>query len=442
MANRRAYERLIGAKSRLLVTQPWYGVMAMRMEFIEAHPSECPTMGVRVSTAGGGKIICAYNPEFVLKLFSEGVNTLVSVIQHEIEHVVRLHCVRHTTEHPTVWNIAADMVCNGRKNDKRIENLPDDCVFFPDQWDTNVATEEVAAKLMDEGHVTFKCPMCGGTMGSDGQGQGQGNGDGDEDEGQDNSGGGGGSGDDKCPCCGQEGGGDDGGGKSFGKIYDDHGQWKKSDANKEDAKEIVRHAVQEATSQHAGHVPGHLTEDLKKLEKPSYNWKNALKEFVGRTCGTKRSTHSRPARRFPDAFGMKGYSRHGSARLTIMVDTSGSVSSIMLSHFFAEVEHISWKYKIILVQFDHGVQDVNMKYRRGDWRKIKVKGRGGTCFHSVLDHIEKEKLVGQANIILTDGEAPWPDNKPYPVIWAISNHHNDKIEAPWGTNIKLPRYYE
>jgi predicted metal-dependent peptidase len=83
-----------------------------------------------------------------------------------------------------------------------------------------------------------------------------------------------------------------------------------------------------------------------------------------------------------------------------------------------------------------------MKYRRGDWRKIKVKGRGGTCFISALDYIEENKLVGQANIILTDGEASWPDEKPYPVIWAISNNHRDSIKAPWGIQVKLPQFFE
>ena len=105
--------RLEKARCLLLTHEPWYGHVAMNMTWIET--SIVRTMGVRV--VHGGDVQCLYNPLFVKELT---VPEICFVIQHEVEHVVRCHCLRNGLSDRLTFNVAADMVVNGSKSLPRI----------------------------------------------------------------------------------------------------------------------------------------------------------------------------------------------------------------------------------------------------------------------------------------------------------------------------------
>jgi predicted metal-dependent peptidase len=431
-------DKLMSARCRLITTEPWYGTMASLMRWMKNTAT--PTMGVRM--VRGGEIEALFNEEWADKL---DIEELMAVVKHEIEHVVRLHITRSGSDREhKIWNVAADMITNGTERNPRIENLPKGGIHLPtDHINEEATTEEAYDILAKKGmKLQISCPMCGGSGkcgqdqgGGGGQDQQQGGGQG-AGQGQDQSG----QGQDgpDCPMCGGQG---DGGGSGAGRItvkgtwIDDHSIWQESTVSKDEARQVVKDMTEQAAIKACGNVPGHLVEVLKGLEKPIVNWRYVFRQLIGRKAGGKRTTFSRRSRRH-NHFGVPGKSSHACVPLNIMVDTSGSMSSKDLELVFTEIEAMSQRFKITLIQFDHGVQGKPAKYHRGDWKKIKILGRGGTSFTKVLDYIEENKLVADANIILTDGYAPFGDERPYYVLWAIVNKD---VKPPWGDHVVITK---
>ena len=94
-------------------------------------------------------------------------------------------------------------------------------------------------------------------------------------------------------------------------------------------------------------------------------------------------------------------------------------------------------FQIQLVEFDYNIQHVG-RYKHGDWKKIKMHGRGGTSFQNLIAEInkgEKGSSPGRLVIIFTDGEADWPEKQPYPIVLIIvSENLKDARQPPdWAT---------
>lgn len=120
-----------------------------------------------------------------------------------------------------------------------------------------------------------------------------------------------------------------------------------------------------------------------------------------------------------------------------MVDTSGSIDIKALTVAFSEIkgaiEQFKGKLTAKLGFFDYHVKKVVDFDTVDDLMKIKPIGGGGTDFFSVFEYVEKlgVEQISQI-IILTDGEAPYPDEemaKGIPVLWLINNK---KETPPWG----------
>jgi predicted metal-dependent peptidase len=198
--------------------------------------------------------------------------------------------------------------------------------------------------------------------------------------------------------------------------------------SKDEARQIVKNMTEQAISRAAGKTPGHVFELLKRLEKPIVNWKNKFRQMIGRKAGGKRVTFTRRSRRH-NRFGIPGKSSHATIPLTVAVDTSGSMSSKDLENVFTEIEAMSQRFKITLLLFDHCVQGKPQQYHRGDWKKIKLHGRGGTNFVGLFDWMEENKAIGQANLVLTDGYDNFGPKRPYHIMWCIVNK---EVKPPWG----------
>ncbi len=102
--NKAANDRLIRARSHLLLDHPFYGTLAMRLKFIE-------TASVKTLSVDGKHVM--YNPDFINSLPD---NELVkSALAHEVMHCVLHHCGvdnRGIHLNPTKWNRAADYAVN------------------------------------------------------------------------------------------------------------------------------------------------------------------------------------------------------------------------------------------------------------------------------------------------------------------------------------------
>lgn len=404
---------LMRARCKLLTLNPWYGTMASMFRWKPLEGSGLKTIGVRV--VDGGYVDCIYSPEFCDKLT---VDEMMGVIQHEIEHIVRLHCVRVGSRDARRWNHATDFTINGKESKPNIPNLPqkDDIkgIYYPEEWQDNMTSEELYDRLQKT-RIRYKAPKPGSQAAKDWP---------------------------KKDPNGNPQDIVDGPADATEEIVvegelDDHDIWAGSTVGEDEARQVVKDMVRQAGIK-AGNVPGHLQDAIAALEAPVINWKYELRQFMGRAIGGRRLTWSRANRKRPE-FGVKGKSNHASVKLTIGVDTSGSVSQKLLEQFFSELEMISQKFKITLVQFDHGYQRHD-NYHRGDWKRIPIQGRGGTSFVEFFKAIEEKKLVGKCNIVLTDGEAPHGPERPYPVLWVIMPHGDKRhVTPPWGQHIFIEK---
>jgi len=422
-------DTVVKARCRIQTREPWYAVFSARFDWIKSE--QVDTMGVRFRR--GGRVECLYNPKFCQKL---SINQIIAVIKHEIEHIVRLHLKRGwgSDENHRLRNIAQDWVINGPKQEKRIEDLPDEGAFLPipsktpkedlKMWEgVNLSqlnedmTSEELFDWLKENTKTEKIYISGGSgdsgsNGSNGKGQSE---------------------------------------AEVGEVtvikqnnnildiqlHDDHSVWKESDATPDEMRQTARRICREATRQ-AGKSPGHLSSDITALNKPQYSWARILRNVMGRCVGGKRRTFSKLNRR-TEMFGIKGTSRRASIPLTLLVDCSGSVSDKMLERMFTEIESMSSYFKITVVQFDYVVTDVS-RYHKGDWRNFKIKGRGGTNFEGALQFIEENKIVGRLNMILTDGFDSIPTPRSYPVVWVVAGESGQdhlKSQGLWGEIIPI-----
>lgn len=231
--------------------------------------------------------------------------------------------------------------------------------------------------------------------------------------------------------------------KIKGMMVDDHDTWNQSNCSDDEAAQSIKGMIEQAAGICAGKTPSHIEDILKELTKPKVKWRSILRHFIGRKIGGKRKTYSRIHRRAENPFGKKGVSSHAHIPLTVMVDTSGSISELFLKQFFAEIESMAQLFKITVIEFTAAVNKC-YKYKKGMWKSITIYDRGGTNFEAALTYIETNKCVGKVNIILTDGEDACPKERKLDLIWAICPHSDDRFNdikknLNWGEHVHISR---
>ena len=418
-------DRLMNTRCRLMTREPWYGHIAMSMTWI---PSQMPwmpeykrTMGVRI--VNGGDIQCLYYPGFVRKLL---VEELFAVIQHEIEHIVRVHCIRIGHRNPEAWNLVADMTVNGSKSNPRIGYddpgtnklilpLNGNIVWIPDDWPKDETSEYYYDRL-EKQERRRRCPSCGKPIGGRQKKE--------EKE-------------DDCSSCGQNDDGQYSFGGISGKSVDDHSIWNQSDVSEDEARQIIKDVVDQATEKSQGNVPGHLVGAIENLSKPVVRWRELLRHYLGKHVGNQRKTYSRRNRR-RNWFGVPGISHHAAANVCVIIDTSGSIGKRELEQFFAEIDAISSRAKVFVLQWDAKFQGY-AKYRRGDWKKFKVHGRGGTDMAAPVQWLIDNRLVADVQVMLTDGYTGWIDEHSvkFPFITVITTPEGTTNDPEYGSVVRM-----
>jgi len=352
------------ARCALIAHEPWYGHAAMNMTWTSSRQTD--TMGVRV--VKGGEVQCLYNPVFVSEL---SVLELYAVIQHEIEHVVRCHCVRLSARDPVAWNIAADMAVNGlhwcprigfREGPQAKPVIPYEksLVWVPFSWPPDENAEYYYRRLPERK-----------------------------------------------------------GWHMLGRMLDDHSVWETSDVSQSELKGVAYALAKQAKTQSAGKIPGHLERAVADLVHPQLPWRLLLQRYLSIYLGRQRTTYCRRSRR-NDALGVPGRARQEQSHVTVVVDVSGSISQRELSQFFAEVERICQTARVDVLLWDAAFQGFYRHYRPGDWKRIRLTGGGGTDMAAPVDWLVENHAVGDCVVLLTDGACNWPAPRRFPLISVLS----------------------
>jgi len=377
-------DRITDVIMKWYMTSPFFHTYGVHTTFVRNDNSKHKTMGVIPIKHDWLRI--EYDEEFVSGL-SE--SELEGVLLHEFLHIVQLTHDRRGVRVPDPWNIATDAVNNEMiMKDKIISgsnlSLPKDCIDIKQiEEDYDWSGSHIAEVVYD---VIAKDFQNNGGEGKGDDGEEQSN----EGKSPDQSSG--------SPC------------KNY-KNWDNHsglkdvqtGKVKRSLKNDSQLKEALSKAQAETSKRGWGNMTGDGQTFIENLLRPHVNWKKELRKVMKSKLGHRgkfaHKSWRRPHRRdLPIQDKMKS-----EYNVNIVIDTSGSTFSD-LPKFFTEVESILKSYagRARLIQFDTEVTS-DKKYRKGDWKKVKISGLGGTDVQDLFDYIKTKKLHKNFTIIFTDG---------------------------------------
>ena len=216
-----------------------------------------------------------------------------------------------------------------------------------------------------------------------------------------------------------------------------------------DAADLARAAVRDAARRsnfspmrRYGSLPGGFGWLVRRLLRPTIDWRIALRRFVVPAFGGKRRWLPPNRRHIAENLYLPSR-REERLRAVFAIDTSGS-TSLLLPPFFAELAGLLrsfGRYELTVLQCDADVQrvdywsDTSPPTPLEDW---KVQGGGGTNFSPVFSWVEGKSIAPDVLIFLTDGFGPAPDRKPrYPVLWILPDDSIYTPPAPWGGVLRI-----
>jgi len=346
----------------------------------------------------------------------------LAVLRHEIAHFSHKHFARIDGRIHDIWNVACDIAIN-----QYIDDLPKDCCKPLSGMQKKETAEHYYKHLMDNNvKIVGPCSACGGTGrkpkdGKDGKGE-------------------------PCPKC--EGKGHDGGPGTI-TIFDDMrgGKSTLETAEAEAAagtmiKDVIRDRLQNGGPKERdklrGLYGGVFEELIKELSaKPIISWKAAISRFVASfSLYDTRRTLKRPDRRRISPWGTR---KERLPKLIVAIDTSGSISQKVLLDFFGQVRILGMMLSEIRVIGCDAEVGLDVEYRPGMEKRLKITGRGGTDFDPVVDLVNKKYRDYDGLIYLTDGECPLPKNKSkVPLLWVVVN--NKRFPGKPCTHVNMDEY--
>jgi len=375
-------DKIISGRVRLLFDNPFFGTLATSLKLIETEA---------VPTAATDGIHLLFNPNFTNKLSK---SEILFLICHEVLHLVLLTHLRRGNRDIKVWNMATDYAINQLLADEKFHTL-DTCLL--DEKYKEWSAEKIYDHLMknsDEQPKTGKDDwnigevMDGGTIGEDGE-PGQG-----------------------TPM-------------TVGEAA----------VAEQDMKAKIQGAVMAAKK--AGNLPGSLERLVDNICAPKASWKEILQRFIAEkafndweygTCNT----------RLLSQYGIISPVLGGEAlgRLSIIVDTSGSVDEEQLAQFAGEINDILENYdcEINVVYCDTQVNRTD-EFNQDDLPlRLNAVGGGGTMGRPAYEWIAERVEESAAIIHYTDSYLfDWNqiEQPECPVLMACTSKHINDETPDW-----------
>ena len=381
-----AEERITQSRVRLLLTKPFFGQLAVRLK-IEDASDYIPT-----AATDGRRFM--FNREFVNSLTDEMLDFLVG---HEVLHCVFDHMQARGDRKPQLYNAAADYNINMTLVEQNIgKPITEDklqggkiCLDWKysgknsyEIYDDLLKNQE-DAKGMDV-HMNEIEP------GEDGEGEGQ------------------------------------------------------NVEMSEEEKKMLADEIKQATiqaAQAAGEgVPDSIKRMISELVAPKMDWREILRTQLESSIKSD-FTFMRPSKRSGDVI-FPGMNKDEQLDIAVALDTSGSISPVMLRDFLSEVQGIMdqyQSYKVHVFQFDTGVYGADT-FTSDDGRSMneyELKGGGGTDFDVVFNYMEEYSIEPDQLVMFTDGY-PWGSwgNADYcDTLFVIHGDKQRRLKSPFGVTV-------
>ena len=388
-----ARDKIIRARTNLLVSNGFFGTLAMYLKLVEAYKED----GVETMAVDGVHLY--YNAEFTHSLNERECE---GVVAHEVMHCAFQHFSRRGPRDPMKWNIAGDFVINLDITEAGFV-LPGTAITL--DMGMNPSKGEVKGHLLD--------PQFKGMSTEDVY--------------------------ERLPKIKVK-------FYSIGDVKDSPGDASKKEGIKDGWEIAVRTAIHVARAQNAGNLPGSLKRLIGELDKPKISWRDKTRSFIDQSM-TKDISWARINRRsLSIGTLMPGLISDRLNHLVFVVDDSGSINMKLLTEFLSEVSGA----------LDEGVAD-QMTVVYADTRVHHVdhfvpgdlvvphelpNGGGGTAFSNSFKWIKDNVPEASCIIYLTDlrvndfGEEP-----ECPCLWAVyapdSIYDQLAAAAPFGTPLQV-----
>ena len=419
---RKYIQRLFLSRMRILCNHGFYGLLLMHMIYaVDEEVETACTDGKRIT----------FGTDFLDSLSDAELDF---VMMHEVLHVVLQHCLRGNNRDPENFNIACDIVVN---SNILLENNMKSASITLSQYGESMhltpngkeGYEYTAEQVYEMLPKQKKKPQA--KSGSSGDGK-----SGNASDNQTNN-----SGVAKGRAKHQQAQIPE----NMASSWDDHSRWgmyEEDDAIRdvwvkrfEDAAESI--SIRDPSNSR-GLLPLFAKRILEELRKAQTDWRAILNDFIQEEVVD--YSFSPPDRRFdespfflPDFNGKEDMVED----ILFMIDTSGSMSDKMITAAYSEVkgaiDQFDGKLKGWLGFFDAAIIEPKPFSNEEEFRVIRPAGGGGTDFQIIFEYVQQHMEKPPASIIiLTDGFAPFPQEKlamGIPVLWLLNN---EQVEPPWG----------
>lgn len=421
--NQAARDKMIKARSELVLDQPFFAHLALRLEM-----REDPTC----RTAWSDGRVLAYNPSYIEIMPLEKVKGLQC---HEVLHLACGHHLRRGERDAATWNKACDYAINPILLEAGIQ-LPTGYLDDPALHDKSA--DSIYAALVDRDEESRGGAETGAEQETDTQEDAQGGGAAGEqgaelkESGDDTSEG---AGDDGSAAAGLD---EDGEATPPSEQENDpgmSGEVRDAPSNsggKDSAAEMAREedswqvAVAQALhkARESGEMPGSLERLLGEALSPSLSWRELLRRFLANAA---RNDFSwvRPNRRYLHAgLYLPGLESEELAEVAVAVDVSGSITQSELDSFGAELSAVLEEFDTTVTVFTCDAA-VTTQERLGRWDlplEFEARGGGGTDFRPPFGRLQEDGEAPACLVYFTDMECDrFPDEPDYPVLWVTTN---------------------
>lgn len=390
-------DRIISARVNMLLNQPFFGNLALRLIPIDATKW--------MPTCATDNKYFYYNRNFVGSLSRQ---ELTFVFSHEVMHCAWETGERRGSRHAATWNDASDYAINLEISDARVGTPPKtydhegkkvfNCLL--DKKYDGMATDQIYDLLIAERKKN-------GTLGN--------------------------------------------GSSNFDWHVTDledletdptgeNGPIPMSADEREKLRDETRQAVmQAAKAAGAGNVPGSIRRMITDLTEPQMDWRELLTAHI-QSAFKDDYSWSKPSRRSAGSiFIMPGLKNAVRVEIDIAIDVSGSITNAMLKDMLGEVYGIMTQFDDFLLRiwsFDTTVYPETVMVLTPDTiediHNYNMRGGGGTDFECNWEYMKREDITPHRFVMFTDGYpcGSWGDDVYCDTLFII--HGNKNIVAPFG----------
>ena len=417
--------KLISARTRLILDKPFLGALVLRLPLQEADPTWCKTTGTDAKKF-------YYNAEFIDALKPAETQFILA---HEALHCALSHFSRRQHRIKHRWDLACDYAINPILLEEGFTPVAGSLMLREYK---GMTAEEIYPLIDDNNHSETLDQHLYDKEDQEAEGSQNTNENPTDDRKQDTP-------PPQKPDGKQQTDKQESSGSSGKQEFDEDAGGKSPPPpplSQQEAEELsvqwqqrMAGAAQQAMQ--AGKMSGIMKRLVEDLLQPRLPWRMLLARYLSSVARDDYS-YTRPSSRrgepaiFPSL-------KSSQVNAVIALDVSGSVTDEELQDCMSEINAIKgqMRAKITLIACDAKIIE-GFPLTFEPWEEAKlpteIKGGGGTDFRPIFNWAAQQDQQPDILISFTDAQGTFPDFKPnYPVIWLIKG----KSPVPFGQRVQL-----